>query len=519
LERVSGPDYVAAMIYCGERRTTHADLKERAARVASGLLATGARDGGAVGVLMRNDVAFLEAVNAAAFIGAYAVPINWHFTAEEVRYLLADARATHVVGHADLLRQLGPDLGGQVTSLCVPTPDVVRDAYGIASERCAAPAWCEPWDDWVVRHEPLARQPARSDGAMSYTSGSTGRPKGVRRQPPAPGTAREAVGQLRQRWFGMRPGLRTAIIGPLYHSVQLSYARAALSLDGDIFLTPRFDAEGLLRLIERERLTHLQLVPIMMVRLLRLPAETRARYDLSSLEFVVHGAAPCPRDVKRQMIDWWGPILHEHYGTTEVGMISRSSSQEWLERPGTVGRPYEGRIVRIYDDHGGVLPAGREGEVYVSLGELTDFTYQNADAERALIERDGLITNGDIGYLDEDGYLYLCDRKRDMVITGGVNVYPTEVEAVLASHPSVLDCAVFGVPDPEFGESVMAVVQPRRDVALTVDELRELAASRLASYKVPRAIELRDELPRDESGKIFKRGLREPYWAAAGRRI
>jgi long-chain acyl-CoA synthetase len=330
---------------------------------------------------------------------------------------------------------------------------------------------------------------------------------------------REAVSRLRQGWFGLRPGLRTAIIGPLYHSVQLSYARAALSMDGDVFLTPRFDAEELLRLIERERLTHLQLVPIMMVRLLRLPPETRARYDVSSLEFVVHGAAPCPRDVKRQMIEWWGPILHEHYGTTEVGMIARCSSQEWLEREGTVGRPYEGRVVRIYDGDGNVAPAGVEGEVYVSLGELADFTYQNADAERAMVERDGLITNGDIGYLDEAGYLYLCDRKRDMVISGGVNIYPAEVEAVLVSHPSVLDCAVFGVPHPEFGESVMAVVQPRPGAVLTVEDLRALAESRLSSYKVPRAFELREALPRDDSGKIFKRALRDPYWAATGRRI
>jgi long-chain acyl-CoA synthetase len=509
----------AAMITSGERRITHAELKERAARVASGLLATGAREGGAIGVLMRNDVAFLEAVYAATFIGAYAVPINWHYTLEEVNYLLEDAGATHVVAHADLLHGLGPGLVGGVTPLCVPTPAGVGDAYGIPTERRAVPDWCETWDGWVERHEPLPKQPARSDGAMSYTSGSTGRPKGVRRRPPATGAARDAVGQLRQRWFGMRPGLRTAIPGPLYHSVQLSYTRAALSMDGDVLLTPRFDAEDLLRLIERERLTHLQLVPIMMVRLLRLPAETRAKYDVSSLEFVVHGAAPCSRDVKGQMIEWWGPILHEHYGTTEAGMIARSSSQEWLERPGTVGRPYEGRIVRIYDEDGNVLPAGREGEVYVSLGELTDFTYQNSDAERALIERDGLITNGDIGYLDEDGYLYLCDRKRDMVITGGVNVYPVEVESILASHPSVLDCAVFGVPDAEFGESLMAVVQPRPGAAPTVEELRALAASRLASYKVPRVIELREELPREDSGKIFKRALRDPYWAATGRRI
>jgi long-chain acyl-CoA synthetase len=507
------------MICSGDRRTSHAALKERAARVASGLLATGAREGGAVAVLLRNDIAFLEAVYAASFIGGYAVPVNWHFTAEEIDYILADSGATHVVVHADLLHRLGGRLSERVTPLVVPTPPEVRDAYGIANDRCLVPGWCAPWDEWLAQYEPLAPQPARSDGAMSYTSGTTGRPKGVRRLPPATPAARDAVSSLRQAWFGIGPGVRTAIIGPLYHSVQLSYARAALAAGGEVVLTPRFDAEDVLRLIEERRLTHLQLVPIMMSRLLRLPEATRARYDLSSLEFVVHGAAPCPRDVKRQMIEWWGPVFHEHYGTTEVGLICRASSQEWLEREGTVGRPFVGREVRIYDAEGRQVPPGVEGEVYASLGELSDFTYQNAPGERSRMERDGLVTNGDIGYLDEDGYLFLCDRKRDMVISGGVNIYPAEVEAALIGHPAVQDCAVFGIPDPEFGESVLAVVQPQAGCAPSEEELRAYLDARLASFKVPRRFELAADLPRDESGKIFKRALREPYWLAAGRRI
>jgi long-chain acyl-CoA synthetase len=509
---------VTDMIYSGDRQVSRAELKRRAACAASGLLATGAREGGAIGVLMRNDVAFLEAVYAASFVGCYAVPINWHFTADEIDYILDDSGATHIVGHADLLHQLDGRLSAKVMPLSVPTPPSTRDAYGVTYELCLVPESSASWDHWLQCHVPLEMQPARSDGAMSYTSGTTGRPKGVRRQPPS-AQAREAVGRLRHAWFGLRPGLRTAIIGPLYHSVQLSYALAALAADGDVFLTPRFDAEGVLRLIAEKRLTHLQLVPIMMSRLLRLPPETRRRYDVSSLEFVVHGAAPCPPDVKRRMIEWWGPVFHEHYGTTEAGLICRASSQEWLEREGTVGRPWPGRVVRIYDEAGNVLPAGIEGEVYASLGELPDFTYQNAETERRSLERDGLITNGDIGYLDADGYVFLRDRKRDMVISGGVNVYPAEVEAVLLGHPAVLDCAVFGVPDEEFGESVMAVVQPRTGARVAVEELRTLAASRLASFKVPRHFELSDALPRDESGKIFKRALRERHWRAAGRRI
>jgi long-chain acyl-CoA synthetase len=274
-----------------------------------------------------------------------------------------------------------------------------------------------------------------------------------------------------------------------------------------------------LRAIAEHRLTHLHLVPTMMQRLLALPADVRRRHDVSSLEFVVHGAAPCPPQVKREVIAWWGPVIHEYYGTSEAGMVSRASSGEWLQREGTVGRPWPGREVRIYDAEGSRVGPNVEGEVYMSLGLTPDFTYQNDGAERAAIERDGLITCGDVGFLDEDGYLYLRDRKRDVVISGGVNIYPAEVEAVLAGHAAVLDCAVFGVPDDEYGERLMAVVQARPGEAVSGGELRRWASTRLASFKVPRIFELRDDLPRDESGKILKRLLRDPHWAAAGRRI
>src|SRR6266700_5426179 len=393
IESVSGGE-LAGTVHSAGRRLPVAELNQRAARAASMLAATGARPGRAVALLLRNDVAFLEALFAAHFVGAYAVPINWHFKADEVDHILRDCGATHLVVHSDLARTgLGRAPDG-VTVLCVPTPAEVRAAYGISAPEASVPAGLPEWDGWLGRGTPGRAPGAPAGGTMSYTSGTTGRPKGVRRQPVS-AERRRAVAEQSQRWFGKRPGMRTAIVGPLYHSVQNTYAAAAVRTpDSTVFVTPRFDAEEVLRLIGAERLTHLHLVPTMMQRLLWLPPPVRRAHDVSSLEFVVHGSAPCPPHVKRQLIDWWGPVLHEYYGTSETGMVSRASSQEWLEREGTVGRAWPGRIVRIYDDEGRPLPPNVEGEVYMSLGLTPDFTYQNAPEERAAIGRDGLVTCG-----------------------------------------------------------------------------------------------------------------------------
>jgi long-chain acyl-CoA synthetase len=502
----------------GARRVARTELMERAARAASAMAATGAQPGGAIAVLMRNDLPFVEAVFASGFVGAQAVPINWHFTPEEVGYILQDSGASHLVAHADLLPALMDVLPERIMALAVETPPEVCAIYGIDPADGTVPAGVVEWGSWLEGFPPRPGRVRASGGTMMYTSGTTGRPKGVRRAAvSADRMAADAA--LRQRWFGNRPGMRTAIIGPMYHSVQLSYTTAAVSAPGEVDLLPRFDAEALLELIESRRITHLHLVPIMMSRLVKLPAAVRDRYDVSSLEFVVHGSAPCPPEVKRALIAWFGPVVHEYYGTTECGMVSRASCEEWIARPGTVGRPYEGRTIRILDPDGRPLPPGEEGEVYASLGTMANFTYQNAPDERAKIERDGCVTSGDIGYLDQDGYLYLCDRRSDTVISGGVNIYPAEVEAVLSDHEAVLDAAVFGVPDPEFGERPMGLVSVRDAAQITAEELVAYAQTRLASYKVPRTIEFRDSLARDESGKIARRHLREPYWQAAGRRI
>jgi long-chain acyl-CoA synthetase len=324
---------------------------------------------------------------------------------------------------------------------------------------------------------------------------------------------------MRRDIFGIKPGIRSVVPGPLYHSAPNAFAMRAGRVGEVMVLMPRFDPVQLLELIERERLDTMFMVPTMFIRLLKLPEEVRRKYDLSSLRFVIHAAAPCPHDVKRAMIDWWGPVINEFYGSTESSAVTLASSADTLAKPGTVGRAVEGAELRILDDDGRVQPPGEVGEIFTRFAELPDFTYHNKPHERAKVDREGFITSGDVGYLDADGYLFLCDRKRDMVISGGVNIYPAEIEAVLHAMPGVKDCAVFGIPDAEFGEKLMAVVEPQDGGSVSADDVRAHLRRHLADYKVPRMIEIGRDLPREDSGKIFKRRLRDPYWQKQGRRI
>jgi long-chain acyl-CoA synthetase len=287
----------------------------------------------------------------------------------------------------------------------------------------------------------------------------------------------------------------------------------------DMTIMPRFDAEEFLRLVQEHRVTVVQMVPTMFVRMLALPEDVRSRYDLSSLRRVVHAAAPCPPDVKRAIIDWLGPIVDEYYGGTETGPVVFCSSEEWLAHPGTVGRPIKHARISVLDADGREVPTGESGEVFMWLDVWPNFTYENDPDKRRAIERDGLVSCGDVGYLDGDGYLYLNDRRSDMVISGGVNIYPAEIEACLLALPGVRDCAVFGIPDDEFGEALAAYVEPLDGHPLTPDHVRSHVRANLASYKTPRVVELTRELPREDSGKIFKRRLREPYWRGRERAI
>jgi long-chain acyl-CoA synthetase len=499
----------------GARSCPFEIAEQRVRRIAGGLHRLGVRQGDCVCILMRNDITFLEITYAVMLIGAYAVPINWHFKAEEVAYVVGDTGASVLIGHADLLGALGAVIPAGVRRFSVAIPAEIATAYGIEA---MPPAVADDLEAWLDVQQPYDGPPMPAPASMIYTSGTTGSPKGVRRDPPSP----EQIARnerVRETVYGLRPGVRAMVPGPLYHSAPNAFALRAGRLGGALVLMPRFDAEGLLQLIESEQIDCVLMVPTMFVRLLRLPEATRAKYDLSSLRHVVHAAAPCPPQVKQQMIEWWGPVIYEYYGSTESGAVTFATPDDACRRPGTVGRVLEGCELRFFDGKEKWLPPGEVGEIYSRTTYNPDFTYQNQPERRRKIDREGFITSGDVGYVDQDGFVFISDRKRDMVISGGVNIYPAEIEAALQSLPGVHDCAVFGVPDEEFGEALMAIIQPAAGKVVDLNEIRAGLKAVLSNYKVPKHFEIRSSLPREDSGKIFKRLLRDPYWQKSGRSI
>jgi len=468
-------------------------MEESVRRGASGLERLGVRQGDVVCILLHNSPAFLEAQLAARLLGAYWCPINWHYKADEAGWILRDSGAKVLVTDDALRAQAGAGIP--------PDLPVVDD-----------------WKRFLDGQVPWEVEERRPGTLMPYTSGTTGRAKGVRRLPQTP----EQLAQLQQgmrQVLGIEPGMRALHPAPLYHSAPSSYAVQA-ALHGELLvLEERFDAERALSLIERHRLTHAYLVPTMYVRLLRLPEAVKRRYDLSSMRFVASTGSPCPAEVKRAMIDWWGPVFNESYAASELGYVTSISSEEALRKPGAAGRPVGEARLRILDESGRELPRGQVGLIYARQPAYPDFTYNNNAEARRTIERDGLLSLGDMGFVDDDGYLYVCDRAADMVISGGVNIYPAEIEAVLTLMPGVRDCAVFGIPDEEFGEALAAAVQTEPGSSLHAEDIRRFLQEKIANYKVPKVIAFHEELPREESGKIFKRRLRAPYWQKAGRRI
>ncbi len=445
---------------------------------------------------------------------------NWHFTPDEAAYILRDCAAKVLVAHADLLAQIAPGIPAGVEVLVVPTPAGIGDAYNVPCDKRQVPAGLQGWDAFVLASASNSAPAKMARGSMIYTSGSTGRPRGVRRQPSTPEQQEAAASGLRRYWglVADDPSIVVLMNGPMYHSAPAAYGMASARIGLPMVLQPRFDAEGMLRLIDKHRISHMHIVPTMFVRLLRLPEEVRRRYDLSSLRCVVHGAAPCPPAVKRQMIEWWGPVINEYYGATETGVVVAHTSEEALRKPGTVGHVIEGATLRIVDEQGRDVKRGEVGEIYLR-GPHGEFTYNNDDAKRREVALGDLVTVGDVGYQDADGYLFLCDRKRDMIISGGVNIYPAEIEAVLIQMPGVRDCAVFGIPDEEFGEQICAYVEPLPGAGLDAASVRAFLGQHLARYKVPKVVELSAALPREDSGKILKRRLRAPYWEKTGRNI
>ena len=505
-------------IVSGDRHRSFEEVNARAAQIAGGLQGLGVKPGDCVCVLMRNDIAFLESAYAVMMLGAYMVPVNWHFKPEEVLYVLGDSGTRVLIGHADLLHHAAGIVPAAVTMLSVPTPPEILASYSIDPDHRAAPAGAIDLDLWLAQQTPYDGPALPQPQNMIYTSGTTGHPKGVKRFAPTPQQSANAEA-MRAVIYGLKPGVRALCPGPLYHSAPNSFGIRAGRLGGVLALMPRFEPEALLQLIEQHRIDTVFMVPTMFIRLMKLPEAVRNKYDVSSLRHVIHAAAPCPPDVKRAMIDWWGPVIYEFYGSTESGAVTFASSEDALKKPGTVGRIASGAELVFVDDDNNEVPQGEVGEIFSRIPGNPDFTYHNKPEKRAEIDRGGFITSGDMGYLDEDGYVFICDRKRDMVISGGVNIYPAEIEAALHAIPGVHDCAVFGIPDAEFGEALMAMLEPQPGVTLEQSNIREQLRLSLAGYKVPKHIEIMAQLPREDSGKIFKRRLRDPYWAKAGRVI
>ncbi|WP_422061518.1 acyl-CoA synthetase [Sphingopyxis sp.] len=503
----SAPDRPALVMAADGSATSYGELEAVANRGARLFRALGVAAGETVAVWLKNCLEFYQIYWAAQRAGLYICPISTQLTAEEAAYILNDSSATLLVTHADVAASAA--LLADRSSLAPR----VRHIFDIGAELAGA----ESWDHALAGHPPVPIADESAGFHMVYSSGTTGRPKGIRL--PLTGGPADEPHMLADRISG-RYGVGEASIllcpAPLYHTAPLAYGMAAHRLGATLVIMDKFDAEDVLRLIERYRVSFMQMVPTMFIRLLALPVETRGRYDLSSLEKIVHAAAPCPVEVKRRMIEWLGPIVYEYYGGSEGNGSTFITPGEWLAKPGSVGRADWGTL-HICGEDGGELPPGSDGLVYFEGG--WDFQYLN-DPEKTRDARHpahpGWSTLGDIGHVDEEGYLFLTDRKSFMIISGGVNIYPQETENLLILHPEVADAAVIGVPHPEMGEAVKAVVQPHR----WEDAGPELAArlidhcrAHLSHLKCPRSVDFDPALPRHETGKLYKQLIRKRYWS------
>jgi long-chain acyl-CoA synthetase len=509
------PDWIAAVGPDGTRHSA-ASLLARVNQLTHGLRRLGLKPGDGVAAVLPNGVAALEVYLAALQSGWYFTPVNWHFTAGEIAYIVRDTEAKAFFAHerfAGTAARAADEAG---------VPRHARFGYG------HVPGFTAVTD--LVAGEPDTMPTGRTAGvSMHYTSGTTGRPKGVRRQLPAlaPEDAVEISSALLQM-FGITSGTPGSqetpgvhlVTSPNYHTAVSVFGGTALHMGHTLVYMDKWDAEQTLALVDRYRVTSTHMVPTQFKRMLTLPEPVKRRYDLSSMTWLIHAAAPCPVPIKQAMLDWWGPCVYEYYAATEGGGTFATPA-DWLARPGTVGRPWPGSAILVTDDDGNECPAGVAGTVYLKMGQ-SEFVYKGDPGKTAASRLRGFFTVGDVGFLDDDGFLFLCDRKADLIISGGVNIYPAEIEAELMTHPKVADVAVFGVPDDDWGEQVKAVVQPAEGQLPGPALAAELLASldgRLARMKWPKTIDFTAEMPREPTGKLRKRELRDPYWAGRERAV
>ena len=494
---------------------TWADLNVRVNQLVHALRHAGLAVGDTAAVVCGNRREWFEITLACAHAGVIFVPVNWHLVAPEIAYIIGDSGAKVVfVGDrfVDVVAQALQDDQCAAVELSIVIGD--GGAHGLT-----------PYDDFVATGSTEEPENQVFGGPMFYTSGTTGHPKGVRSSlsTMGPDVGPEIWQLVGAGFAAMVPAKGvTVLCGPAYHSAQWAFSFIPLIVGSSIAMQHKFDAAGMLDLIDTHGGTNVHLVPTQMKRLIDLPDEVKERYDGSTMEFVIHGAAPCPPLVKQSLIAWWGPKISEYYGSTEGSLITMISSEDWLERGGSVGQPLPNMNVMVVADDGTQLGANESGTLYFKSDMGQDFTYHNAPEKTAEAHLEpGVFTTGDVGYVDDDGYVWLSDRKIDMIISGGVNIYPAEIEGVLGGHDDVADVAVIGVPNEDFGEEVKAIVVASDGVG--DDELRQRLAdycrTNLAGYKLPRTIDFADELPRTGTGKVLKRKLRDPYWEGIDRSI
>jgi long-chain acyl-CoA synthetase len=482
------PDRPALVL--GDQRRTYGELFDRARRLATVLVARGAGPGRPVAAVLRNGLEPFEVATAAAMIGAPYLPVNWHLKAAELAYLLTDSGAGAVVGHADLADALPGAHAGS---------DGPGPALLVGGDYEAALAAAEPAD----------LDPGPGPELVFYTSGTTARPKGVVHGGLGEAGVRQAGMEGQTMLWGWGPDDVYVMSGPCYHAAHAGWAMTALYVGATTVVLERFEARQFLEAVATHGGTRSFMVPSHFIRILELPAAVRAGIDTKTFTLIVHGGAPCPIAVKRKMMEEFPTTeVHELYGASEGG-ATRIGPKEWLKHPGSVGLPWPGVVVRVLDDEGQPLGPGEDGVVWISPPGAHKFTYRNDPEATARAWRDDAFTVGDIGHLDADGYLTITDRVSDMVLWGGVNIAPREIEEVLFEHPAVVDCAVFGIPDERDGEHLKAMVEVRGPVS--IEELAAHVRARLADFKVPHEWELVDELPRDPNGKVMKRLLRQAH--------
>lgn len=472
------------------------ELEDRSRRVANGLRDSGVAASEAWGLLARNRVEWAELVLGNVRAGSRYVPLNWHLTAGEIADLLVDSGSKLLV--------VGPE-----------DEQTGREAASIAGVDDVI-VLGDPYEGWLATQSDAPLPDGPMGAPMLFTGGTTGRSKGVIRSDlNLPVSRFNAIGERFATSLHMPSEGRALLCTPAYHGLGYGVIQGSLTQRYSLAILPRWTPEVGLEVIQDRSITAMAMVPTMFVRMLKLDDDVRLSYDVSSIEWVTHTAAPCPAWAKRQMIEWLGPVVVEFYGSSEGTGPIVCTSEQWLERPGTVGKASAGLTLSIVGDEGQDLPPGDVGTVYVKRNDGTPTYHGDPEKTRSIVLDDGRFTVGDVGWLDEDGFLYLADRRTDLILRGGVNIYPAEIEGVLSQHADVGDVAVFGIPDPDLGQATKAVVEPAPGHSVNPDDLAAFAADRLASFKLPQSIDVTDALPREAHGKLKKRLLRDPYWVDA----